>query len=219
MRPKLIPNKKVFLGGNNSYYITKDKRYFVKVNKGRREWIIKEFNNLKKYWNKLDVGKIQLIEPVYFSEKNEFLVTKYLNSKKLVEILDPYVYYEFGKNLKLFHEKGFRHSHLEVHDILYYDNKYYLADVPFFNERPIIHDLVSIKLSLNLYKLKRPWNLYKYKRCYEEFLKGYGTLSYKKLEKEYHVSIKKRIRLYLKHGSINKFKAYIIKLIYKIRLL
>ena len=219
MRYTLIPIKKIFLGGNNSYYITKDKNYFIKVNKGRREWIIKEYYYLKKFWNRLEINNIQLIEPVYFSEKNEFLVTKFIDCKKLIEILDPKVYYEFGKTIKLFHEKGFSHSHLEVHDVLYDNNKFYMADVPFFNERPQIHDLVSIKLSLNMYKLKKPWNYYIYERCSEEFFRGYGSLNLEQLDKEYHISIKKRIRLYLKQGNLNKFKASILKLIYKIRLL
>lgn len=219
MRKTLVPIKKIFLGGNNSYYITKDKKYFIKVNKGRKEWIIKEYSYLKKYWNNLDIKNLQLIEPIYFSEKNEFLVTKFMDSKKLVEVLNPEIYYEFGRTLKIFHEKGFSHSHLEAHDILYNNQKFYFTDVPFFNERAQIHDLVSIKLSLNMYKLKRPWNIYKYKRCSEEFFKGYKNFNLEELKREYHISIKKRIRLYLQQGNLNKFKSYILKLIYKIRLL
>jgi len=219
MQFTLIPIKKFFLGGSNSYYISKDKKYFIKVNKGKREWIIKEYSYLKKFWNKIGIENLQLIEPVYYSKKYEFLVTKYVNCKKLVDILNPKVYYEFGKKLKLFHRKGFSHSHLEIHDILYNNKTFFLADVPFFNEREQIHDLVSIKLTLNLYKLKRPWYVYKYGLCLKEFLKGYGSFNLKNLEEEYHISIHKRIRLYNLRSKSYKFKAYIFKIIHKLGLL
>jgi len=219
MPSTLIPIKKIFLGGSNSYYITKDKKYFIKVNKGRREWIKKEYFYLKNYWNKIDIENLQLIEPIYYSEKNEFLVTKFLDCKKLVDVLDPKVYYDFGKKINLLHKKGFSHSHLEVHDVLYKNETFYLADVPFFNEREQIHDLVSIKLSINMYKLKRPWHWFIYKLCSEEFFRGYKKLNLIELEKEYKISIKKRIRLYRRQGQLYKFKAYLLKLIYKVGLL
>jgi len=219
MEFKLKPIKKIFFGGSNSYYIDKDRNYFIKVNKGKREWIIKEYQYLKKYWDKIGIENLQLIEPIYYSKKNEYIVSKFINCKKLVDILRPNVYYDFGKKLKQFHKKSFSHSHLEVHDVLYYNGKFYLADVPFFNEREQIHDLVSMKLSLNMYKLKRPWNWYRYKICSKEFFKGYALFNSKELEKEYEISIKKRIRLYLRKGKTYKIKAYILKLIYKSRLL
>ena len=219
MHSTLIPVNKIFLGGSYSYYITKDRNFFIKVCKGKGKWITKEFFYLKKYWNKLGIDNLQLIEPINYSEAKEFLITKFVDSKKLVDILNPKIYYIFGKKLKIFHEKGFSHSHLEVHDILYNNGKFILADVPFFNEREQIHDLVSIKLSLNIYKLKRPWYWYKYKICSKEFFNGYALYNSKELEKEYEISIKKRIRLYLRRDIIYKIKAYLLKLIHKSRLL
>ena len=219
MEFKLKPIKKIFFGGSNSYYIDKDRNYFIKINKGKREWIIKEYQYLKKYWDKIGIENLQLIEPIYYSKKNEYIVSKFINCKKLVDILNPKIYYIFGKKLKFFHEKGFSHSHLEIHDILYNNGKFILADVPFFNEREQIHDLVSIKLSLNIYKLKRPWYWYKYKICSKEFFNGYALYNSKELEKEYEISIKKRIRLYLRRDIIYKIKAYLLKLIHKSRLL
>lgn len=44
MESRLKPIKKVFFGGSNSYYIDKDGNYFIKVNKGKREWIYKSFD-------------------------------------------------------------------------------------------------------------------------------------------------------------------------------
>ena len=116
MKDTLIPIKKYFLGGSNFYYITKDRKFFIKINnlkvtKGKQEWIIKEYNYLKEFWNKIGIDHFQLIEPVYYSKKNEFLVSKFVECKKLVDILNPEIYYEFGKKLKLFHQKGFSHSH------------------------------------------------------------------------------------------------------------
>lgn len=219
MESRLKPIKKIFFGGSNSYYVDKHRNYFIKINKGKREWILKEYQYLKKYWDKIGIENLQLIEPVYYSEKNEYLVSKYINCKKLVEILNPELYNDFGKKIKLFHKKGFSHSHLEVHDVLYSNGKFYLADVPFFNERDQIHDLVSMKLSLNMYKLKKPWNWYKYKICSKEFFKAYKLFNSEELHKEYIISIKKRIRLYLRRGQLYKFKAYMLKLIYKIGLL
>lgn len=219
MKTTLKQIKRSIFGGTNSYYITADKKLFIKVCKGREEWITKEFNYLKKYWNKLEVDNFQLIEPIYCSKKNQFIVSRYINGKKLVDILDPKVYYKFGQKLKLFHKKGFSHSHLEVHDVIYKNGTYFFADVPFFNEREQIHDLVSMKLTLNLYKLKRPWYSYRYGLCSKEFFSGYGILNKKELEKEYVISIKKRIRLYKRRGIIFKFRAYIFNLIHKIGLL
>ncbi len=224
MQPTLIRIKKYFLGGSNFYYITKDKKYFIKINnikvtKGKKDWIINEYNNLKKYWNKLGIDHFQLIEPVYYSNKNEFIVSKFVECKKLVDILNHKIYYEFGKKIKLFHEKGFSHSHLEVHDVLYKDGTYYLADVPFFNEGKSINDLVTFKLSLNLYKLKRPYYWYLYKLCFNEFMRGYKSLNLKELDKEYDNSIRKRIHLYMKLGIFYKIKAIILIFIYKISLL
>ncbi|MFX0140774.1 MAG: hypothetical protein ACFFDN_44460, partial [Candidatus Hodarchaeota archaeon] len=74
-------------------------------------------------------------------------------------------------------------------------------------------------LSLNMYKLKRPWNWYKYKICSKEFFNAYQLFNSEELHKEYIISIKKRIRLYLRKGQLYKFKAYFLKLIYKTGLL
>ncbi len=219
MKSSLKKIKRSLFGGTNSYYITADKNYFIKVCKGKEEWMEKEFNYLKRYWNKLEVDNFQLIEPIYFSKNKQFIVSRYIDGKKLVDILDPKVYYEFGKKLRIFHEKGFSHSHLEVHDVIYKNETFFFADVPFFNERDHIHDLVSMKLTLNLYKLKRPWYYYKYELCSKGFFLGYGVLNKHKLKKEYEISIKKRVRLYKQRGFIFKFRANIFNLIYKIGLI
>lgn len=211
--------RKVIFGGSYAYYITEDKKLFIKVCNGQGDLITKEFQNLKKFWNKLGVKNFQLIEPVNFSKEKEFLITKFVNFKTLVKILDPKVYFNLGKKLKSFHNNGFSHSHLEIQDILYNEGRFILSDVPFFNERTQIHDIDTIKLSINMYRLKKPWYWYKYKICLREFLRGYIFEDHLGLEKEYVESIKKRIRTYLAGGKINQFRGHFLKLIYKIRLL
>lgn len=219
MQISLKQIKRSLFGGSNSYYITADKNYFIKVCKNREDWISNEFNYLKKYWNKLNIKNLQLIEPIYCSKKKQFIVSRYIKGKKLVDILNPNIYFQFGKKLKLFHKKGFSHSHLEVHDVLYSNRIFYLTDIPFFNERDQIHDLVSMKLTLNLYKLKRPWYAYRYKQCSKEFFRGYGSYNNEKLENEYIISVKKRIRLYMRRSILYKIRAILLKSIYQIRLL
>jgi tRNA A-37 threonylcarbamoyl transferase component Bud32 len=219
MHTSLKKIKRSLFGGTNYYYITADKNYFIKVCKDREDWISSEFEYLKNYWNKLDIENLQLIEPIYCSKKHLFIVSRYVKGKKLVDILDPKVYFKFGQTLKLFHNKGFSHSHLEVHDVLYNDGIYYMADVPFFNERDQIHDLVSMKLTLNLYRLKRPCQSYIYKQCLKEFFRGYGPLNGERLEEEYLISIKKRYRLYMRRSIFYRIRAILFKFIYKIGLI
>ena len=60
---------------NSTRNLALDKKYFIKVCKGKEEWITKEFNYLKKYWNKLEIDNFQLIEPIYCSKKKQFIVS------------------------------------------------------------------------------------------------------------------------------------------------
>ena len=215
----LSKRRKSIFGGSYNYYITKDKKYFIKLCKGKEDFVSKEFSNLKKYWNKLGVDHFQLIEPVSFSKEKEYLITKFVKAKTLDQVLDPNIYYDFGKKLRIFHKNNFSHSHLEIQDVFYDNGNFILADVPFFNERKKIHDLDTVKLSINLYKLKRPWYWKKYKYCLTEFIRGYKFVNQNELEKEYIKSIHKRIRLYINMGKINKLRGHLLKLAYKIKLI
>ncbi|MFX1395225.1 MAG: hypothetical protein ACFFAH_16900 [Promethearchaeota archaeon] len=212
--------KGALLGGHFSYYISKDKKYFVKICKGELEWITKEFNNLKKYWNKLGIKNLQLAEPIKYSEEKEYIITKFVNGKRLVELLDPRIHYRFGKLLKEFHNKGFTHSHIELTDIIYHNNgKFTLVDVPFFNEKTSIHDLATIGICFKTFRLKQPWNWYKYSKCYKEFFNGYQLVDFSELKREYDKSFNNRMNYMLKIGMKNKIKAYIMKFFYKMGLL
>ena len=211
--------KAVILGGHFSYYITRDQEYFIKICKGDLEWIVKEYNNLKKYWNKLGIKNLQLVEPVKYSEENEYLITKYVKGKRLAELLDPRVHYRCGQLIREFHKKGFTHSHIELTDIIYHNGNFTIVDVPFFNEKTPIHDIATIGICFKIFRLKQPWNWYKYNKCYKEFLNGYNLKEILEYKKEYQKSFTNRMNYFIRTGKKNKIKAYCMKFFYKIRLL
>jgi len=211
--------KEAIIGGSNFYYITKNKKYFIKVCIGREEWLTKEFLTLKKYWNNLGIKNFQLIEPVKFSKSKEFIVTKFVNGKKLANILDPKIHYEFGKKLKTFHKRGYAHSHLELQDVIFENGRFYLSDVPFFGDWSQLHDLVTIKMSFNMYELKKPWNWYKYKICCREFFRGYEIDDISDFQRDYNYSFNVRMNLLLIDGLVNKLKRNLLKLAKRIGLL
>lgn len=210
--------KGVLLGGHFSYYITKDKKYFIKLCKEEKEWITKEFFNLKKYWNKLGVKNLQLAEPIKYSLEKDYIVTRFIEGKRLVELLDPRIHFLFGKILKNLHKNGLSHSHIELTDILYKNGSFTLVDVPFFNELPPVHDLVTIKMCVNVFRLKQPLKWYKYNKCFKEFIRGYQLENRLDYEKDYKQAMDSRIRYMFKMGKKNKVKGYILKFLYKIRL-
>ncbi|MFX0186728.1 MAG: hypothetical protein ACFE8A_03230 [Candidatus Hodarchaeota archaeon] len=211
--------KGTLLGGHFSYYISKDRKYFVKICKGDLEWVIKEYKNLKKYWNILGIKNLQLVEPVNYSEEKEYIITKFVKGKRLVELLDPRIHHRFGQLLKEFHNKGFTHSHIELTDIIYRNGNFTLVDVPFFNEKSSIHDLATIEICFKTFRLKQPWKWYKYSKCYKEFLNGYQLKDFSELKKESDKSFNNRMNYMIKIGKRNKIKAYIMKFFHKIGLL
>ncbi len=216
MSPSLKIVKNFVFGGSYSYFITQDNRYFVKLCKGRKEFVLKEYNNLKKYWNKLNVENLQLPEPIKFSEQKEYLVTKYVDAKTLVKELDPQIYYNFGKLLKNFHQNGFSNCHIEFQDIIYEKGRFVMADVPFLNEKSAIHDIVTLKINSKMYRLKKPWNVYKYYACWNGFLKGYQLQDLAAFKKDYQETINGRIKYLIKRGKKNKAKGYLFKVFCKL---
>ncbi|MBD3338485.1 MAG: hypothetical protein GF353_05230 [Candidatus Lokiarchaeota archaeon] len=208
--------KNTLLGGNFSYSVTKDKKFFIKFCKGKKEWVSKEFYNLKNNRNKIDIERLQLVEPILYSEDKEYIITKYIDGQDLVELLDPSVYFSFGKMLKLLHEKGFTHSHMELNDVIFKNGNFTLVDTVFLNEKIPDHDLVTAKISAKLNALKQPWNYYKYMSCIKALFEGYKIENYDNYKKEYKRSLENRIRLLMRIGKKNKIKAYLLKFLYKI---
>lgn len=217
--------KGALLGGHFSYRIIEknNQKYFVKICKGDLEWIEKEYNNLVKYWNKLNIKNLQLAEPVKYSVEKEYLITKFIQGKRLADLLDPRIHYRFGQLLKEFHEKGFTHSHIELTDIIYsHDGQFTLVDVPFFNEKTPIHDVATIGIIFKIFRLKEPWKWYKYYKCFKAFLSGYQLdqlEDFTDYKKEYKKSFNKRMDYFIRKGKKDKIKAYIMKFFYKLRLL
>lgn len=210
--------KGALLGGHFHYYITED--YFMKIC-WDREWLQKEFDNLQKYWNKLNIEGLQLAEPVKYSLDKNYIVTKFVKGKRLAELLDPRIHYRFGRLLKEFHNKGFTHSHIELTDIIYHNGEFTLVDVPFFNEKSSIHDLATIGICFKIFRIKQPWKWYKYNKCYKGFLSGYGYQleDLSRLKREYEKSFKNRMDYFIRKGKKNKIKAYIMNFFYKIGLI
>ena len=210
--------KGALLGGHFSYYITRDQEYFIKIC-WDKEWIEKEFFNLKKYWNKLNITNLHLAEPIKYSLEKDYLITRFVKGKRLIELLDPNIHRRFGQLLRKFHNKGFSHSHIELTDVIYKDGRFTLVDVPFFNEKTPIHDIATIGICFKTYRLKQPWNWYKYNKCYKEFLRGYKLEKLSEYRNEYQKSFNNRMDYFIRTGKKNKIKAYIMKFFYKISLL
>ena len=211
--------KGALLGGHFSYYITRDQEYFIKICYDK-EWVEKEYSNLKKYWNKLNINHLNLAEPIKYSLEKDYLITRFVKGKRLVELLDPNIHRLFGQLLRKFHNKGFTHSHIELTDIIYRDGQFTLVDVPFFNEKSSIHDLATIGICFKTYRLKEPWNWYKWGKCFKGFLSGYKLEDFTDYKKEYKKSFNNRMDYFIrKGGKKDKIKAYIMKFFYKIGLL
>ena len=210
--------KGALLGGHFQYYITRDQEYFIKIC-WDKEWISKEFFNLKKYWNKLNINNLNLAEPIKYSLEKNYLITRFVKGKRLIELLNPNIHRQFGKLLRNFHNKGFTHSHIELTDVIYKDGRFTLVDVPFFNEKLPIHDLATIGICFKIFRLKQPWNWYKFNICYREFLSGYNLKEFSDYKNEYQTSFNKRMDYFIRTGKKNKIKAYIMKLFFKIGLL
>lgn len=208
--------KGALLGGHFKYYYFQE--YFIKIC-WDKEWIEKEFLNLKKYWNKLNIENLQLAEPVKYSLDKNYIVTKFVKGKRLAELLDPRIHYRFGRLLKEFHKKGFTHSHIELTDIIYRNGKFTLVDVPFFNEKTSIHDLATIGICFKIFRIKQPWKWYKYNKCYKEFLRGYDLKKLSEYKNEYKRSFNNRMDYFIRIGKKNRIKAYIMNFFYKIGLL
>jgi len=207
-------------GGYYTYFISNNNKFFIKVCKGDRELILQEFLNLKKYWNKLGIEQFNLVEPIKYSEKEEFLITRNIEAKPLSRILNPKTYYFLGKKLKEFHNKGFSHGHLEFNDILFKNGNFFLVDIPFFNKHKSIDDVITLKLSLNMFKIKQPWLWYKYTICNKAFFRGYHIIDSTNFEQQYIKLTEQRIEFLLRRNDyFSKFKGYFLKLGMKLKLI
>lgn len=206
--------------GSNTYYISQDGLYFIKESKKKVDKLEKEYLNLKFLSNNLNLEDIITVEPVDFIREKGMLITRYVDANPIIENLNPIIYHNFGKVLKNFHLKGYSHSHLEFNNVLFKFNKYILTDLPFLNKYPKIFDIICLEITIDMFKIKKPWNWVKYNKCFDAFKTGYGirgsTICYKLYKKE----INNRIDILFRSNSIlSKIKGLIIKIFYKMKLI
>lgn len=208
--------KKIKKLGSNTYYLSKDKKFFIKEYKRKLETLRKEYINLQKMRNELSMEDFEFIEPVEFIEEKKRLITRYINAEPLINVLIPQIYFKFGQKLKEFHSRGYTHSHLEFTDILYHNGKFVLTDLTALNKYPPVYDIIGLNYSIKNYKLKRPWLWMKYNKCFKAFLKSYNF----KVTSEYNVLFKekamRKVVKFLKQDSpLLKIKGFIFKILIK----
>ncbi len=213
---KLIKIEKL---GSSTFYITENKEFFIKENIYREE-LKREYQNLKKIYNQLDIKNLNCIEPICLLEEKGRLITKYIDAEPIIKILNPKIYYKFGKKLKEFHKKGYTHSHMEFNNILYDKGEFFFTDLTSLNAYPPIFDLIALEITLKIFILKKPWMMKKYKKCYKSFLEGYnfkGSLIHHKLFKK---EMMYRINFYLENKKIfYKLIGLILFIFYKSRIM
>lgn len=206
------------LNGSGKYYkiIEAGTTYFLKVGEKRMGELKKEFQNLKKL-NKKKISKnIVFPKPVKFDEKNKLLTTSYIKGINLEKFLKPNIFFNFGKELQKLHKANIIHGHLEVSDIIYFNDKFYICDLGRLGENDKKFDFFNFKISLYFQQLKRPWLWSKIEKCNESFSKGYGK--YKGQEKEIlGKELKKDINSLRKKGIMGNIKAVILIIFLKRR--
>ena len=203
--------------GCSKYYLSDNHKYFVKQNKENKHLLKKEFLNLKKFKKNVSINKLKCITPIKFDLSKGQLFTEYIDADPLILNLKPKLYFEFGKVLKKFHNKGFSQGHLQFNDVLFFKGEFYLTDLPKFNERKTIHDLILLNNSIKLFKIKRFWNYYKYDKCFKSFIEGYGLKDLKKIKKAAKKDISKKIeKLISNRNALKKLKGIFLKIFYKL---
>lgn len=204
--------KKINKLGSSRYYLSEDKKYFYK--KSKKNIVDKEYNNLKKLQN-VCISNLNFLKPIGI--KNDILVTEYVEARSLVDLIRPQIYYDFGRILKKFHKLGYAHSHLQINDVLYKNKVFILTDLVNLNEKEFIYDLAIFKLSIQFFKLKKPWNWWRYSSCFKSFLKGYGLKENNILDNKFYEIITLRINKFIKRPTLKSlFVVLILKLIKKI---
>ncbi|MFX0175352.1 MAG: hypothetical protein ACFE85_03870 [Candidatus Hodarchaeota archaeon] len=207
-------------GGYYKYYTTQDKRYFIKICSGDPTLAKREFDNLINNREKIDIANLKLAKPILLLEDKEVIITKYLKGKPLNKIYSPHIYFKLGKTLKKFHQKGFTHGHLEINDIILKNNIFYMVDLPFLNTKTPFDDLCSLKLSIRMFKIKRPWNWKRFSKCEVALFTGYRFRNYRAFEVKYNSLIDSRIKFLEDRGDLmSKLKSYLFRIAYSIKLL
>jgi len=198
--------------GSSTFYISNDRKYFKKRTKDTPELLRKEYQNLKKVHEDVEMENMTFVQPIEVSDAG--LITKYIDAESLIEMPLPHLYNEFGETLREFHDLGYVHSHLQFNDVLYDGHGFYLTDLPHLNEGEAIQDLVVPKIGLDSFKIKRPWNRGLYTRCFRKFLRGYGRVERSDFKKAYDEALSDRVKNLVGAGTDRKqtAKGYVLKI-------
>lgn len=158
--------------GTAQFFISEDNQYFKKRVAGDSEILIQEFENLQRANSIPPIDGLEFITPIDVSD--QYLITEYVDADSLLDTLSPDAYERFGSRLRELHLCGHTHSELQFNDVLYDGTTLYLTDLGYLDERDPIHDLVSPKVGIEVFKIKQPWRWRLFDRCFDRFLQGYG---------------------------------------------
>lgn len=185
--------------------------------KGECKAVVKEFDNYLKVYNK---SVLKIPKPLVLDKDNCFFKTEYVEGLNLRDANSTKLFYEFGNKLKKFHEEGFVHSELEVQDVIYRKNQFWVVDLPFLNEREPLNDYARFIISLNIQKLHKPWKFKFYNQAVDSFIRGYGLKNIEMSEKYVSEELDSIIKCYLRGKIIDKLKGLVLFITFiKLRLL
>lgn len=203
--------------GSSVYFISSDGKYFVKEDKNRKELMETEYRNTLMLNENVQIQDLSFLEPICFSADEGTIVTKYVNAPVMIEVLEPELYFKFGRALKDLHEKGYSHSHLEFDDIIVSGEGFIMTDLGYVNVSEPIRDLVSLRLSIGLNKVRRPWQFFLCKTCYASFLKGYGTEYLNDVYSGYRVFAEKYIKRHMENKRLSaRLKGLVLNILYRL---
>ncbi|MFD1641501.1 hypothetical protein [Halohasta litorea] len=200
--------------GTAQFFISEDDQYFKKRVAGETEILTKEFKNLQRANDIPTIDGLEFIRPVDVSD--QYLITEYVDAESLLDFLSPEAYEQFGSRLRKLHQHGHTHSELQFNDVLYDGETFYLTDLGYLDEREPIHDLVSPKVGIEVFKIKQPWRWRLFDRCFDRFLEGYGheNVDGDHFDEFYNWYFQKRIDSY-KDRDVLSWRFYLLSVLRK----
>jgi len=160
--------------GSSKYFVSCDEKYFLKRCKDKKR-VEHEFRTLKKYWKFPEILNFRAIRPILYDSICGWLMSEYIEADTLIDQPEKINYQLFGIKLRLFHDLGYTHGHLQFNDVIYNNGEFILTDFEEFNKWAYKWDLALLKLSIKVFQLKRPWLWKKYAECWDMFCYGYGA--------------------------------------------
>lgn len=180
--------------------------------------LFREFESFQKISHMHLNSNILVPNPIKLNKQKLYFDTSYIPGITLNKSLDSNIFYEFGKQLSILHRKDkVVHGELEVQDIIYYNSKFYMVDLPNLNRRKPIEDYCRFKISIYIHQLKNPLKWNKFNMFSKKFTLGYLPDSNKEniyLRKELNHIVSYNLKLSFK----KKLKGLILYLLIRPRL-